>query len=204
MFSGIIEGAGRVVSLAKRGRGARLSIKSPLNWGRMKKGESVAVDGCCLTLVERKGDGKMVFDVSGETLRRTKMGNYRFGQKVNLERPLKLGDRLGGHLVLGHVDGTGKIRSIQRKERHVEMEIEAPMRVFRYVTEKGSVAIDGVSLTAGLVRRRRFKVFLIPATLKATNLSERKVDDSVNLEGDVLGKLVESLISSRRGGKKTS
>lgn len=132
------------------------------------------------------------------------MGNYRFGQKVNLERPLKLGDRLGGHLVLGHVDGTGKICSIRKRGRHLEMEIGVPANVFRYVTEKGSVTVDGVSLTASRVKRGRFTVFLIPETLRVTNLSERRPGDRVNLEGDVLGKLVESLILRGRKGRKRS
>lgn len=113
-----------------------------------------------------------------------------------------MGDRLGGHLVLGHVDGTGKISSIRKKGRHVEMEIAAPGKVFRYVTEKGSVAVDGVSLTAGRVRRGKFTVYLIPETLRVTNLKERRPGDRVNLEGDVLGKLVEHLISRRRRGRK--
>ena len=189
MFTGLVEGTGCVGRLVRKGKGGTLSISIPLRWGRCPAGSSIAVDGCCLTLVRRSGK-IFHFDISGETFKKTKIGKYHSGQRVNLERPLKMGDRLGGHLVLGHVDGIGKIRSIRKRGRNVEMKITAPPAVMRYVIPKGSVTVDGVSLTVTPSGRGAFRVFLIPATLKATNLPERRVGDAVNLEGDCLGKWV--------------
>lgn len=185
MFTGIVEKVGRVV----RVQGDRLVFRGA--WHDLKTGESVAVNGVCLTVVE-VADDIWSADVSPETRRRSTLGNLRVGDAVNLERALSLGDRLGGHLVQGHVDEVGTVVGVEREGEGLRMEIA----VFtpRYLAEKGSVAVDGVSLTVASLTPRGFSVVLIPFTLRETTLGKRRVGDHVNLEYDVLAKYVESLL----------
>lgn len=162
----------------------------------LEVGESIAVDGICLTAVEPDG-ARLVLDVSPETLRRTTLGERRAGDPVNLERALRLSDRLGGHLVTGHVDGVCRVARIQEQGPFVELHFSAPPALLRYVVEKGSVAVDGISLTVASCRADGFSVALIPATLKQTTLARRRPGDKVNIETDLLGKYVEKLLAGR-------
>jgi riboflavin synthase len=156
-------------------------------------GNSVAVNGACLTVIARRRS-TLRFDVLNETLQRTNLEFARKGALVNLERPLRADARLDGHFVLGHVDGRGKVRRFEREGRDYVLEIEAPPSIMRYVIEKGSIAIDGISLTVASVRRNWFRVWIIPHTRKMTNLRECRGGDRVNLEADILGKYVEQLM----------
>lgn len=192
MFTGIIQGKGIVV-----GTGGCLVIRLLFVASKIKKGESIAVDGACLTVSAQKGKD-ISFDVSDETVRKTTIGSYVSGQEVNIERALKVSDRLGGHFVLGHVDGTGKIEAVKKTKDFLEMEISFPKSLAPYFIEKGSVTVDGVSLTLSLGNPGCFKVYLVPETLKRTTLGGKKPGNSVNLEADVLGKYVERLISRKK------
>ncbi|MDO8518789.1 MAG: riboflavin synthase [Deltaproteobacteria bacterium] len=191
MFTGIIEVIGKVVKAELGTDGGRLTIRLPFS---AKKGESIAIDGACLTVAGIKGK-EITFDVSDETVRKSTVGLFVKGRVVNVERALKASDRLGGHFVLGHVDGTGKIESVRKTKSSLEVEISHPEALTPYLIEKGSVAVDGVSLTASLTGPGKFKVYLIPETLKRSTLGGRRPGDVVNLEGDVLGKYVETLVS---------
>ncbi len=208
MFTGIIECAGRLVSLEDRPGGMRLRIdlgpaasapgagNHSAPWDQLVIGESVAVDGCCLTLVEF-GANQLSFDVIEESLRCTNLGERRVGDRLNLERAMRLGDRLGGHIVSGHVDATCPIVAIQSDEEETRITVEIPVGAPIRVIHKGSIAIDGVSLTVAAVDGPRFTVALIPHTLVLTNLSDRNVGDGVNLEMDQIGRWVESLLVER-------
>jgi riboflavin synthase len=195
MFTGIVQALGRVRTLTPARGGARLEIESALRG--LALGESIAVNGACMTVV-KKGRGRFAVDVSPESLRRTALGALRPGAAVNLERALTLADRLGGHLVQGHVDGVGRVARITSQANAWTYTFEAPERVARYLVEKGSVAVDGVSLTVAAIRGRRFDVAVIPHTARHTTLGDRKAGDAVNLETDVLAKYVEKLAGSRR------
>jgi len=197
MFTGIIQNTGQIQSLKKARGGNHIKIlcKLPMRALReIKIGDSVAIDGCCLTVVQKKGKS-LSFDVSMETFRKTKISQYMRGERVNLELPLKLSDRVGGHFVLGHVDGVGRIETIKKQRDEVTMTLSTPKSLAPYLIEKGSLTIDGVSLTISLAGRNRLKVYIIPHTWKVTSLSSKKDGDPVNLEGDVLGKYVRRLIS---------
>ncbi|HEY4937799.1 MAG TPA: riboflavin synthase, partial [Actinomycetota bacterium] len=156
-------------------------------------GDSIAVNGVCLTVMELEG-GSFAAELSEETLARTSLGTLTGGSPVNLERPVPVGGRLGGHVVQGHVDGTGTVAALDAQEGSVLMRIEAPRALQRYLVEKGSVAVDGVSLTVAGVRGDAFSVALIPHTLTATTLQSKAPGDAVNLEVDILAKYVESLL----------
>lgn len=188
MFTGIVEERGRV----RAWDGARLEVACSRVAADASVGESVAVNGACLTVVEA-GDGVLAFDVSGETLERTALGRLSAGDPVNLERPLTLLSRLGGHLVQGHVDGVGVVTDLRREGDGATMTIRVPASLARYVAEKGSVAVDGVSLTVAGREADAFRVALVPHTLAATTLGERRPGDPVNLEMDVLAKYVEAV-----------
>jgi riboflavin synthase len=195
MFTGIIEGTGAVAALAAAadGSGARLEVEAPWLAGRLALGESVAVNGCCVTVARATAAG-FAADLVAETLRRTALGGLAAGDLVNLERPMALGGRLGGHLVQGHVDGVAKVLDRTRVGEGEEVRVELPARLERYVVEKGSVAVDGVSLTVAGVGPGWFAVALVPHTLKVTTLGRRRPGDPVQLEVDVVAKYVERLV----------
>lgn len=192
MFTGLIEEVGSVAEVEKRPEGRRLSVRTDL--GDLTRGASISVDGACLSAVELR-PGHFSADVSAETLARTTLGSLRKGDRVNLERPLALGGRLGGHLVLGHVDGVGEILSRQPVGEGVRLELRLPEGLPRYVAEKGSIALDGISLTVNEVRDPdRIALFLIPETLRATTWGEKRPGAKVNVEVDMLAKHVERLL----------
>ncbi|MGH9440801.1 MAG: riboflavin synthase [Thermoanaerobaculia bacterium] len=195
MFSGIIESIGRVSARTEREVGVRLEIRAPGRFGRFRKGESVAVSGVCLTAIS----GGPVFraDLSSETLSRTSLGALRSGDPVNLERSVRLSDRLSGHLVAGHVDGLARVRSIREDGGGRVFTFSIPARLSRYVVEKGSVALDGISLTAIAVRRGEFSVAVIPFTWRSTTLSRRSAGDVLNFEADMMAKFAEALLKHR-------
>jgi riboflavin synthase len=194
MFTGIVEELGTVVA-----PGARLVVGSRTVAMDSDPGASVAVNGVCLTVIERtdQADGRpgtMSFDVSGETLDRSALGHLRAGDRVNLERPVTLLGRLGGHLVQGHVDGVGRVSSVERTAAECRMLLELPPGLDRYVVEKGSIAIDGVSLTVAAVDGGRVAVALVPHTLEVTTLGGAAAGDPVNIEVDLMAKYVERLL----------
>ena len=197
MFTGIVEELGEVVAVEPLpDQAARVSIRGPLVVADAGHGDSIAVDGVCLTVAERT---EQVFtaDVMAETLRRTTLGGLAPGRPVNLERPVTLATRLGGHLVQGHVDGVGVIEARTPSEHWEVVEISLPESLSRYVVGKGSIAVDGVSLTVVQAAGGRFTVSLIPTTLAATTLGGKRVGDLVNLEVDVIAKYVESLMGAQ-------
>lgn len=192
MFTGLVEEGGRVVEVRPGTEGARLVIGADVVLDGLQVGDSVAVNGACLTAVEISRDGFAV-DCVAETLRRTALGGLRPGDRVNLERPMRLGDRLDGHLVQGHVDGVGTVRAVRDEGESAVLEIAAPPGLLRYVVEKGSIAVDGVSLTVAARLPDAFAVALIPHTMAVTTLGPGALDRLVNLEVDVVAKYVESL-----------
>ena len=197
MFTGIVEELGHVVSLAHGPDSAVVRIRGPLVTADAAPGASIAVNGICLTVVEHDADSFSV-DVMAETLRRTCLGELTPGSPVNLERAVAVGDRLGGHLVQGHVDGTGTILARQPGDRWEVVTISLPGELARYVVEKGSITVDGVSLTIAGLDDASFQVSLIPTTLALTTLGTKQVGDLVNLEVDVLAKYVERLLGEPR------
>lgn len=193
MFTGIVASTGRIARVTPRTGGARMTIVPRRSLGRLAIGESIAVSGACLTVTGRTGRGFTV-DVSPETLRRTTLGGWVPGTTVNLERAMKLGDRLGGHIVQGHVDGVGTLERISPDRQWILYRFRAPAAVVPYLVDKGSVAIDGVSLTVFSCRRGTFSVALIPHTLAQTTLAALQPGDRINVEADVLMKLVASVV----------
>ena len=193
MFTGIVEELGAVVSREPTATGAILTVNGPHVVSDAREGDSIAVNGVCLTVASLTTDG-FVADVMHETLRRTSIGELRAGDPVNLERAAMLGTRLGGHLVQGHVDGVGTVAEVSGGER-VDLRFTVPAGLTRYLVEKGSVTVDGVSLTVVGVGDDWFTVSLIPTTLQVTTLGRRVVGDRVNLEVDVIAKYVERLVS---------
>lgn len=197
MFTGIIEETGTVERIERTRGSIALQIRAQKTGRGLKIGGSLAVNGCCLTAtkISRRGKGSLVqFDLLDETWKRTNFQFLKTGSLVNLERPLSAGDEFGGHFVTGHIDGTGKISRWERSGADHVLDIAAPENVMRYVIEKGSIAIDGMSLTVAGVTRNSFRVWIIPHTFEVTNLRSRKVGDAVNLEGDMLGKYVEKFV----------
>lgn len=194
MFTGIVEEVGRVAAVAPR----RIEVACGLDG--LGIGDSIAVNGVCLTVVDLP-PGAFAAELSEETLARTGLGALGAGSPVNLERPVAAGGRLGGHVVQGHVDATGTIGAVERQEGSVVLWIEMPPPVRRYLVEKGSVAVDGVSLTVASLREGAFSVALIPHTLAATTLSTAAPGDVVNLEVDILAKYVESLMGGSGWGR---
>ena len=192
MFTGLIEEGGRIVEIRPVDQGARLVVAAALVLDGLEIGDSVAVNGTCLTAVEITAEGFAV-DAVAETLRRTSLGGLAAGDRGNLERPMRLGDRLDGHLVQGHVDGVGTVRSATPEGGSTILEIAAPAEQLRYVVEKGSIAVDGVSLTVAGRLADAFTVALIPHTMSVTTLGPQAVGRPVNLEVDVVAKYVESL-----------
>ena len=192
MFTGIVEEVGRVASLTDY----RLVIDARQALEDVSLGDSIAVNGACLTVVEFD-EKSFAVDLAPETLRRTSLGQAGPGAAVNLERALAANARMGGHIVQGHVDGTGIITGLTPEADCYIMEIEAPEALVPYIVEKGFIAVDGISLTVVQSAERRFTISVIPFTMRNTNLRERAVGDKVNLEADILAKYVESLLESR-------
>ncbi|NOZ25773.1 MAG: riboflavin synthase [Nitrospirae bacterium] len=201
MFTGIVQETGTVSSIETRGSITRLGIRSEEVVKSAGIGDSVSVNGVCLT-VTSIDEGIMHFDLSAETLRASNIGTLGRGDRVNLEPALRPSDRLGGHFVTGHIDGTGTIRRKSRSGETVEIEIEAPEDVLKYVVKKGSIAIDGISLTVVDVSADSFKVVIIPHTGSVTTIAEKGVNDTVNLEADILGKYVAKFLAPRTAEKK--
>lgn len=201
MFTGIVEELGELLGRDERPDAARFTISGPLTSSDARAGDSIAVNGVCLTLVEVIGGG-FTADVIGETLRRSSLGSARTGDRLNLERAAKLGDRLGGHLVQGHVDATGTVLSRTPPQQAAPWElvrIGMPTRLTRYVVEKGSITVDGVSLTVIEVGSDEFSVGIIPTTQQLTTLGLRGPGDLVNLEVDVIAKYVDRMVSGYLG-----
>jgi riboflavin synthase len=194
VFTGIVREQGIVKSIDGGQQGARLRIAAPAAAGEAAIGDSIAVSGVCLTVVAVQ-DGEVEFDAVAETLRRSSLGRLRTGDGVNVEPALRTGEPLGGHYVQGHVDGVGRVRSIVTEGDGVLMEFETPADVLRYCVEKGSIAVEGVSLTITRVAEGVFGVALVPHTLAETTLGKLQPGDEVNLEADVLAKYVERLLN---------
>lgn len=198
MFTGLIECEGVITRAERMAGGMRLEVYSP-EFGRdMAIGDSIAVDGVCLTVVKFIR-GAFLTDVSGETLERSTLGGLQQGAKVNLERALRLSDRLGGHLVSGHVDGIGKLELRQPAGKFNVYQFQAPANVMRYVVEKGSIAVDGISLTVAKVGPQGFTTAVIPQTESVTTLKDKAIGSPVNLEADMLAKYVERFVSAYSG-----
>jgi riboflavin synthase len=195
MFTGIVEELGEVVGTEDLGDSARLTIRGPVVTGDARHGDSIAVNGVCLTVVDLLADGRFTADVMAETLRRSSLAALSAGSAVNLERAAAVNSRLGGHIVQGHVDGTGTVISRNPSQHWEVVRIALPAALSRYVVEKGSITVDGVSLTVSTIGADWFEVSLIPTTLATTNLGHAAVGTPVNLEVDVIAKYVERLLS---------
>ena len=193
MFTGIIEEVGTLLATRKASKSESLTIEAPYVLQDAKVGDSIAVNGICLTATSISGN-TFTADVMAETMRRTSLGILHTGSKVNLERAMAAGGRFGGHIVSGHIDGTGTIANMEREENAVWVTVETTPQIMKYIIEKGSIAIDGISLTVAKVTAQDFSVSIIPHTAAQTTLSQRKVGDIVNLENDVIGKYVEKLL----------
>jgi riboflavin synthase len=199
MFTGIVEELGSVKALKRDAGGARLTISAATVLAGTMLGDSINVNGVCLTVVE-KSNADFSADVAQETLKVSNLGTLRMGQQVNLERALQLSGRIGGHLVTGHVDAVGRIREKRQEGNSWRVFIDAPDTAVRYIIKKGSVAVDGISLTVADAEKTGFSVAMIPHTAKLTTLGFKAAGDSVNLETDVIGKYVEKLLSGRVEG----
>ena len=201
MFTGIVEETGVVEGIKPTAKSIRLTIAAKRCVRGLKLGDSVAVNGCCLTVVKltTRGSRKLAqFDLLHETWVRTNLQFCQAGSLVNLERPLRADGRLDGHFVTGHVDGVGKISRWERAGQDHVLEITAPAEVLRYIVLKGSIAVDGISLTVAGVTKKGFRLWIIPHTHEVTALRERKLGDAVNLEADILGKYVEQFMRRSR------
>jgi riboflavin synthase len=198
MFTGIVEEIGRVISIKKGTKSVSLSLGGTLIFSDLKLGDSVAVNGICLTVTSIKGN-VFTADVMNETLSRSSLGELKTGSNVNLERAMSVNGRFGGHLVSGHIDGTGKISAIKKDDIAIWYTIKADSKIMRYVIEKGSITIDGISLTVAKVERDNFSVSIIPHTADETILSEKKIGSIVNLENDIVGKYIEKFMTTPKG-----
>lgn len=199
MFTGLVADIGRITDRRDHGEGAALTVETSFDVGQIEPGESIAVDGACLT-VTATGTAEFEVDASPETLERTTLGDRSVGDGVHLERALRLADRLGGHLVTGHVDGLGTLIERRRDGNAWRLEFEAPHEVSPYLIEKGSIAVDGVSLTVNCVDGDRFGVAVIPHTAEKTLLGEYRRGRRVNLEADLIGKYVRKFVGDTPGG----
>lgn len=204
MFTGIIQEMGEVVRVEQAGGMVRLSLLAGELAASAVTGDSISVNGVCLTIasIDKTANispgGLMRFDLSGETLRSTNLGELRNGDRVNLEPALKASNRLGGHLVTGHIDGVGRIKYKKRLDKTTEVAISAPPEIMRYLVKKGSIAVDGISLTVVELYDGYFTIVIIPHTEKVTTIGFKGVNDTVNLETDIIGKYVERFISPNR------
>jgi len=200
MFTGLVREVGEVGWLRRTDQAVQLMVIAPRTASRVARGESVAVNGCCLTVATHR-DKQLMFDLLEESLQRTNLGNVKPGDPVNLERALRVDGRLGGHFVQGHVDCTARVISVTEKGPDVRLEISLPAELARYAAFKGSIAVNGVSLTIAEITDSSFTVWIIPHTLEETNLGDLQDGDTVNLEFDVLAKYVERLVATRAADK---
>jgi riboflavin synthase len=198
MFTGIIEGLGTITAVRPSGEGRRLAITADFPLTGAKIGDSIAVSGACLTAVTLSG-ARFEVDVSPETIEKTTLKNAKTGTRVNIERALSLSGRLDGHLVSGHIDGTGQVRHINKKSNAILIGFSVPETLARYMIPKGSVAVDGISLTINSCDRDGFEVSIIPHTAEITTIGLKKIGDQVNIETDMIGKYVEKFLSNRQG-----
>lgn len=196
MFTGLVEEIGKIESIIKSEKSAKIIIKANKVLKEVMLGDSIATNGVCLTVTSFES-GKFTVDVMAETIRRSNLKGLSPGDEVNLERALRLGDRLGGHIVSGHIDGTGIIRSYEKEDNAIWVSISASHEILKYIVQKGSIAIDGVSLTVAYVDESIFKVSIIPHTKDMTTLLRKKVGDEVNLECDMIGKYIEKLLGAK-------
>lgn len=194
MFTGIVEEIGKVRAIARGSASAVLTVEASRVLDGTSVGDSIAVNGVCLTVIS-VGSGEFSADVMAETVRRSCLGELRRGSPVNLERAMAADGRFGGHIVSGHIDGTGTVSSMKREDNAVWVTVDAPEQILKYIVEKGSVAIDGISLTVAQLTQKSFSVSLIPHTGAETTLLQKKPGDVVNLENDIVGKYVERLLS---------
>jgi len=200
MFTGIIEHLGTVESLTANSDGGSLTIHAPTVAKNLAVSDSIAVNGCCLTVVALKDD-RFSADLSGETLRKTGIGEWKSGTRVNLEQPISAGKDYGGHFVLGHVDTVGRVVHLESEGENWRYGVEVPESFARYIVPQGSISIDGISLTVARWNGRVAEIALIPFTYEHTNVRNKKIGDAVNLEGDILGKYVERYLEARRMAK---
>ena len=200
MFTGIIEKKAKISALKVRGGGRKLLVQAPSGWTRLPLGSSVAVDGACLTVSSRNA-GRLSFDLLKETWRRTRFSALRAGDVLNLERAMRSPRRIEGHIVQGHVDAVGKVRKVAAGKRERSLQLAFPKSLGPYIVPKGSIAVNGVSLTVGRVQKNRFWVHVVPVTLRKTNLGLLKAGDTVNLEADALLKFFHRLTSSKANYK---
>lgn len=202
MFTGIVEETGIVQSIKPTAKSIELVVQAKTTAKGLKLGGSLAVNGCCLTTIKVAGRGaakRVQFDLLQETWDRTNFREVKVGSLVNLERPLRAAGEFGGHFVTGHIDGVGTVKRWERAGQDWVLDIEAPADVMRYIVFKGSVAVDGISLTVASVFKKGFRIWIIPHTYEVTALKERGVGTSVNLEADILGKYVDRILEQRRG-----
>jgi riboflavin synthase len=200
MFTGIVEETGTVEKIVSGKKAIELTVRAKVCGGGLKLGSSLAINGCCLTVVKlaKRGAFRLArFDLLKETWQRTNLQFVKPGSLVNLERPLRPDGNLGGHFVTGHIDGVGTITRWERLGKDHVLDIAAPAEVMRYIVYKGSVAVDGISLTVAAAQTKSFRIWIIPHTYEVTALKERKVGDAVNLEADLLGKYVEKFVQAR-------
>lgn len=196
MFTGIVEDIGKIVSIKNKSKEATFTIGvDKIDTSEIVMGESISVNGTCLTVVEI-GKNDFSVDASAETLSKTNLGDLSSGSSLNLERSLKVGERMGGHMVTGHIDGQGTVESIVKKGESLEIWFSLPETLSKYVVEKGSIAVDGVSLTVNLVEGNKYSVNIIPHTQKETIFRDIKPHDKVNIECDIIGKYVEKFVSN--------
>ncbi len=200
MFTGIIEDKCKVVRMEQRGQGKRLTLELPIQLTEVQLGDSININGVCLTVDEKRGQ-MISLDLSQETLQKTILGELKERDQVNFERALRLNDRLGGHIVTGHIDGIGMIAEKRKEGDFLRLKIRIPKFLSKYVVPKGSIAIDGISLTVNEFENEEVKMALIPHTLEKTTLVSKRVGDRVNVEADIIGKYVEKMLD--RGDEKS-
>jgi len=194
MFTGLVENTGKIISIRKTGGGLKITL-TPASDLELNLGDSVSVNGVCLTVVQNGKD--IAFEISPETLQSTNLGELKINDKINLERPLRLTDRLGGHIVTGHVDGIGSIIDKKPLGEYTFYTFEAPAEILKYIVTKGSVAVDGISLTVTGLDSRTFSVAIIPHTLSVTNIGEKGIGNKVNIEADIIGKYIEKFMDRK-------
>jgi riboflavin synthase len=204
MFTGLIESIGALTAVSRRGDNLVFRVRAEPVFADLQLGESIALDGYCQTVVAFSGS-EFTVEVSPETVAKTTAGQRRVGDRLNLERALRLGDRVGGHLVAGHVDGVGTVRRVTERSDFVVLAVDAPPNILRYCVAKGSIALDGISLTINAVDAAGIELGVIPHTWRATTLASRRVGDKMNLEADMIGKYVERFltVAGVAGGEKS-